>query len=92
MRIRVLLLTIALFLTGGYSSFSLVSAQTPTPTVVDSPTVKVLTGLLGVRVDLPFDSDLVKLSPGPLEHSVLNADDVRAWAAELEADDRGFRV
>lgn len=34
-----------LFFTGSLS-FSPVSAQAPTPTVVDSPTVKVLTGLL----------------------------------------------
>ena len=46
MRTRVLLLTIALVITGGSPSFFQVSAQAPTPTVVDSPTVKVLTGLL----------------------------------------------
>jgi hypothetical protein len=46
MRTRVILLTLALFVTGGNSSFFRVSAQAPTPTVVDSPTVKVLTGLL----------------------------------------------
>lgn len=33
-------------LLGGSLSFVSVSAQAPTPTVVDSPTVKVLTGLL----------------------------------------------
>ena len=33
-------------LLGGSFSFVSVSAQAPTPTVVDSPTVKVLTGLL----------------------------------------------
>ena len=36
----------AAFLTIALGSFSPVSAQTPTPTVVDSPAVKVLTGLL----------------------------------------------
>ena len=46
MRTRALFLTIALVFTGGGPSFFHVFAQTPTPTVVDSPTVKVLTGLL----------------------------------------------
>ena len=46
MRTRVSLLTITLFFAAGDSSFLGVSAQAPTPTVVDSPTVKVLTGLL----------------------------------------------
>jgi hypothetical protein len=40
------LVVAALFLTIALGSFSVVSAQAPTPTVVDSPTVKVLTGLL----------------------------------------------
>lgn len=46
MRTRVILLTSALIFVAGGSSFSGVAAQAPTPTVVDSPTVKVLTGLL----------------------------------------------
>ena len=46
MRTRALFLTIALVFTGGAPSFFHVFAQAPTPTVVDSPTVKVLTGLL----------------------------------------------
>jgi hypothetical protein len=40
------LVVVAAFLTIALGSFSPVSAQTPTPTVVDSPGVKVLTGLL----------------------------------------------
>ena len=46
MRSPVLFLTIALVFTGAGPSFFHVSAQAPTPTVVDSSTVKVLTGLL----------------------------------------------
>ncbi len=46
MRNHATLLIIALIVTGGGLSLSLVSAQAPTPTLVDSPTVKVLTGLL----------------------------------------------
>ena len=48
MQTRALLLTIALVAVvgGGDLSVSPVSAQAPTPTIVDSPTVKVLTGLL----------------------------------------------
>ena len=47
MRERALFLTItALVFTGGSPAFFHVFAQAPTPTVVDSPTVKVLTGLL----------------------------------------------
>jgi len=46
MRTRLRLLAIALFFVGGSSSAFHVSAQAPTPTVVESPTVKVLTGLL----------------------------------------------
>lgn len=46
MRTRVSLLTIALLFASGNFSFFKVSAQAPTPTVVDSPTVKVLTGLM----------------------------------------------
>jgi len=40
------LLTVALIGTGSSHVFSHLSAQAPTPTVVASPTVKVLTGLL----------------------------------------------
>jgi len=40
------LVVVAAFLTIALGSFSPVSAQTPTPTVVDSPGVKVMTGLL----------------------------------------------
>ena len=40
------LVGVAILLTIALGSFSPVSAQTPTPTVVDSPGVKVLTGLL----------------------------------------------
>ena len=46
MRTRSLLLTAALVVTGVYPGYFYASAQAPTPTVVDSPTVKVLTGLL----------------------------------------------
>ena len=46
MRTRASLLTIALLFASGNFSFFKVSAQAPTPTVVDSPTVKVLTGLM----------------------------------------------
>ncbi len=49
MRKRAAFLTISLIfllIPGGSGSFSHVSAQAPTPTVVDSPGVKVLTGLL----------------------------------------------
>jgi len=40
------LVVAGLFLTFALGSFSQVSAQAPVPTVVDSPSVKVLTGLL----------------------------------------------
>jgi hypothetical protein len=40
------LVVVALILTNAPGLFSAVLAQTPTPTVVDSPAVKVLTGLL----------------------------------------------
>lgn len=40
------LVVVAGFLTIAFSVFSPAYAQTPTPTVVDSPSVKVLTGLL----------------------------------------------
>ena len=39
------LVVLAVFLTIGLGSFSPVSAQPPQPQIVDSPTVKVLTGL-----------------------------------------------
>jgi hypothetical protein len=48
---------------------------------------RVLSELLGRRVDLPRGSNIARLSPGPLEASVVNVDEVRTWAAQLGITD-----